>query len=51
MVCKPFNLINATLEEMYGALAWFYTIIIQAIVIDANNFCYRISPLTQLTST
>ena len=28
---------------------WFYTII-QAIVFDANNFCYRISQLTQLTS-
>ena len=32
-----------------GAMFWFYTII-QAIVIHANNFCYRISQLTQLTS-
>ena len=28
---------------------WFFTTI-QAIVFDANNFCYRISQLTQLTS-
>ena len=28
---------------------WFFSNI-QAIVFDANNFCYRISQLTQLTS-
>ena len=32
-----------------GAMFWFYTTI-QAIVFDANNFCNRISQLTQLTS-
>ena len=49
MIIKPINLINAKLEEMYDrALFWFYTTI-QAIVFDANNFCYRISQLTQLT--
>ena len=31
-----------------GTMFWFYTTI-QAIVFDANNFCYRISRLTQLT--
>ena len=35
---------------MYDARVWFYTTMIQAIVFDANNFCYRISQLTQLTS-
>ena len=51
MISKPINLINAKLEEMYdGAMFWFYTTI-QAIVFDANNFCYRISQLTQLTSS
>ena len=50
MISKPTNLINAKLEEMYdSAMFWFYTTI-QAIVFDANNFCYRISQLTQLTS-
>ena len=50
MISKPINLINAKLEEMYdGAMFWFYKPI-QAIVFDANNFCYRISQLTQLTS-
>ena len=50
MISKPINLINAKMEEMYdGALFWFYTTI-QAMVFDANNFCYRISQLTQLTS-
>ena len=48
MISKPFNLINAKLEEMYND-AMFYTTI-QAIVIiilfDANNFCYQISQLT-----
>ena len=35
---------------MYGdAMFWFFTTI-QAIVFDANIFCYRISQLTQLTS-
>ena len=50
MISKPINLINAKLEEMYdSAMFWFYTTI-QAIVFDANKFCYRISQLTQLTS-
>ena len=50
MISKPFSLTNAKLEEMYGGtMFWFFTTI-QAIVFDANNFCYRISQLTQLTS-
>ena len=50
MISKPTYLTNAKLEEMYGgAMFWFFTTI-QAIVFDANNFCYRISQLTQLTS-
>ena len=50
MISKPTYLTNAKLEEMYsGAMFWFFTTI-QAIVFDANNFCYRISRLTQLTS-
>ena len=50
MISKPTYLTNAKLEEMYGgAMFWFFTTI-QAIVLDANNFCYRISHLTQLTS-
>ena len=41
---------NAKLGEMYGgAMFWFYTTI-QALVFDANNFCHRISGLTQVTS-
>ena len=50
MVCKLSNRINAKLEEMYNARFWFLTTIIHAIVFDANNFCNRISQLTQLTS-
>jgi hypothetical protein len=36
MVCKPINLINAKLEDMYygNAMFWFYTTI-QATVFDA----------------
>ena len=50
MISKPINLIKAKLEERYdGAMFWFYTTI-QAILFDANNFCYRISQLAQLTS-
>ena len=50
MISKPINLTNAKLEEMYdGAIFWFYTTI-QAIVFDANNFCYQINQLTQLIS-
>ena len=50
MISKPTYLTNAKLDEMYGgAMFWFFTII-PAIVFDANNFCYRISQLTQLTS-
>ena len=43
MINKPINLTNAK------AMLWFYTTF-QAIVFDANNFCYRFSQLTQLTS-
>ena len=50
MISKPTSLTNARLEEMYDARVWFYTTIIQAIIFDANNSCYRISQLTQLTS-
>ena len=50
MVAKLINLINAKFGEMYDARVWFYTTIIHVIVIDANNFCYRISQLTQLIS-
>ena len=50
MISKPTHMINVKLEEMYGgAMFWFFTTI-QVIVIDANNFCYRISQLTQLTN-
>ena len=50
MISKPTSLTNAKLEEIYGAaMLWLFTTI-QAIVFDANNFCYRISQLTQLTS-
>ena len=47
MISKPTSLTNLKLEEMYcGAMFWFYRTI-QAIVFDANNFCYRISRITQ----
>ena len=47
MISKSTYLTNTKLEEMYGgAMFWFYTTI-QAIVFDANNFCYRISRRTQ----
>ena len=47
MISKPTSLTNAKLEEMYGgAMFWFFRTI-QAIVFDANNFCYRISRTTQ----
>ena len=50
MISKPTHMINAKLAEMYGgAMFWFFTSI-QAIVFDANNFCYQIFQLTQLTS-
>ena len=49
MICKLFNLINAKFEEMYDSEVWFTTMI-QAIVLDANNFCSRFSQLTQLTT-
>ena len=50
MISKPTYLTNTKLEEMYNdSMFWFFTTI-QAIVFDANNFCYRISQLTQLTS-
>ena len=50
MVCKLSNRINTELEDMCNARFWFLTTILHAIVFDANNFCYRISQLTQLTS-
>ena len=46
---KLFYRINAKLEEMYNARVWFTTMLL-AIVLDANNFCHQISQLTQLTS-
>ena len=47
MIRKPTSLTNAKFEEMYGgAMFWFFRTI-QAIVFDANNFCYRISRTTQ----
>jgi hypothetical protein len=46
---KLFFLINTRLEEMYSARVWFTTMLL-AIVLDANNFCHQISQLTQLTS-
>ena len=50
MISKPTSLTNAKLEEIYrAAMLWLFTTI-HAIVFDANNFCYRISQLTQLTS-
>ena len=50
MISKPTSLTNTKLEEMYGgAMFWFFTTI-QAIVFNPNNFYYRISQLTQLTS-
>ena len=49
MISKSLNLISAKVEEMYDdAMVWFYTTT-QAIVFDANNFCYQFSELTQLT--
>ena len=42
MICKSINLINTSWKKC--------TMAIQAIVFDANNVCYRISQLTQLTS-
>ena len=39
MMSKSINLINAKLEEMFdGAMFWFYTTMIKAIVFDANDF-------------
>ena len=47
MISKPTYLTNTKLEEMYGGtMFWLYTTI-QAIVFDANNYCYRISRKTQ----
>ena len=55
MISKPTYLTNTKLEEMYGgAMFWFFTTVqanrIEAILFDANKFCYQISQLTQLTS-
>ena len=47
MISKPTSLTNAQLEEMYGGAMFWFFITIQAIVFDANNFCYRISRTTQ----
>ena len=41
--------INANLDEMYNGRVWFTTMLL-AIVLDANNFCHQITQLTQLTS-
>ena len=50
MISKTTYLTNAKFEEMYGCAMFLFFTTIQAILIDANNFCYRISQLTQLTS-
>ncbi len=49
MISKLFYQINSKLEEMYNARVWFTNMLL-AIVLDANNFCHQISRLTQLTS-
>ncbi len=49
MICKLFHLMNSKLEGMYIAKGWFTTMIL-AIKLDANNFFYQIAQLTQLTS-
>ncbi len=46
---KLFYRINAKLEQMYNARVWFTTILL-AIVLDANDFSHQISLPTQLTS-
>ncbi len=38
MVCKPMNLINAKLEDMYDAMVWVFMTVRQANVFDANIF-------------
>ncbi len=48
MVCKPRNLINAKLEEIYDAIVWIFMTVRKANVFDANNFCHHISQLIQL---
>jgi hypothetical protein len=45
MVCKPINLINVKLDEMYDSMVWVYMP-----VFDANIFCHHIFQLTQLIS-
>ena len=50
MVCKPINLINVILDEMYDAMVWVFMTVRQASVFDANIFCHHISQLTQLMS-
>ncbi len=50
MVPKPINQINFRLEEMYNAIVWVILTVRQAILFDANDFCYHISQLTQLIS-
>ncbi len=38
MVCKPINLINFELEEMYDAMVWVFMTVRQASVFHANIF-------------
>ncbi len=37
MVCKPINLINFKLEEMYDASVWVFMTVRQASVFDAEK--------------
>ncbi len=50
MVCKPINLINSKLMEIYDYAMFWFDITVQATVFDANYFCHRISQLMQPTS-
>jgi hypothetical protein len=38
MVCKPINLINFKLEEMYDAMVWVFMTIRHASVFEVNFF-------------
>jgi hypothetical protein len=38
MVCKPINLNNFKLEEMFYAMVWVFMTVGQASVFDANIF-------------
>ena len=38
MVCKPINLINFKLENIYDTMVWIFMTVRQESVFDANNF-------------